>query len=141
MRHGTTSEQGLSLDPTSPMSGNAPAGTGRPDLLLMAAVQAKDDGFPFAPQVEQLVVDSTTEAEGDIAAWYATRPLKDHEQTPVAVVLGAVHAALDAGDPALVDQTIEEGLALMARWPAYLAGSATGHPELALESSTEAPPS
>jgi len=110
-------------------------GTGRPDYLLIGADRAKREGLSYAAEFERLVLDTYSDADGDLAAWYASRPLKDHESTPISIVLAAVEAAAADGDPALVRETIKQGLVFLARWPSYLAGTA-GHPELALDSNS-----
>lgn len=48
------------------------------------------------------------------------RPLQEHEDDPVRVILSALADAARAGDRRGYQQTLELGLSLLAKWPEYL---------------------
>ncbi len=67
----------------------------------------------------------------------ATRPLEEHEASPVSIILGAFEAAEDKGDAEAQIEVLRLGLTLLAKWPEYLLMTPTGHPSLAFRTPAE----
>lgn len=61
----------------------------------------------------------------------ATRPLEEHEASPVSILLATHQAVLEQGDAESVTEVLQVGLALLAKWPHYLAAMEE-HPSLEL---------
>lgn len=97
---------------------------------MAEAQSAAEQGQPFAEEFAVMV----SSAFGDdraplLRATIARRPLKPHEASPVSVVGRTVMAAVDSGDRDAVQEALQVGLSLLAKWPAFLDGFIDGHPD------------
>ncbi|HVE98494.1 MAG TPA: hypothetical protein VNA12_04875 [Mycobacteriales bacterium] len=84
------------------------------DYLLVVADQAAERGQAFADIFRLMLAESRTDGSlGD-------RALRPHEATPVDVIARAYEAAVRRRDRAAQHEIVMQGLALLARWPAFL---------------------
>jgi hypothetical protein len=115
--------------------GKRPTLTG-PDYLLGMGEQLARDGAPFAAEFRDMVMDAIRPDVfggtfgATLAEVAATRPLREHEAGPVAVIIAAAEMAARHKDRQSVDEIIRVGAALLAKWPDWLLSRNDGHPEL-----------
>lgn len=100
-----------------------------PDLLLAIADRAVEQDLPYTGAFHDMVIDAFS-GDDRLAALVARRPLKDHENAPVSVILTAAEVAgKELRDPQAFREVLRVGLILLAKWPEYLV-TAHAHPDL-----------
>jgi hypothetical protein len=112
-----------------PFGRKGPKMTGA-DFLLAMADDARQSGLPYAERFQHMVWQAFGNETMLTTELVAKRPLKDHESTPVAVILAAHKAARERGDLQARGEVLGVGLALLAKWPEYLAFGTEHHPTL-----------
>lgn len=103
-----------------------------PDYLIGAADGAAADGQPFAEEFRDLVwttFSSSSEGPLRLAEMTAQRPLKAHETSPVAIILRAAAMARQDNDDKALDEVLQVGMSLLAKWPSFLLSRVDGHPD------------
>jgi hypothetical protein len=111
-----------------PFMRKAPKMTGADFLMAMADEAARNHqayADEFRVYLDAAFSDETLLSTEIIAQ----SPLKEHEASPVAIILGAHKAALELGDKEAPTEVLRVGMALLARWPYFLVGSTYGHPD------------
>jgi hypothetical protein len=111
-----------------PFMRNAPKMTGA-DLLMAMADEAARNHQAYAEEFQVYLGAVFSDEKLLPTEIIAQSPLKDHEASPVAVILGAHKAAVELGDKEAPTEILRVGLALLARWPYFLVGSTYGHPD------------
>lgn len=104
-----------------------------PDYLLAIADEAAESGQPFAGEFRSMLMSCFSGQELFLIEMEASRPLKEHEASPVSIILGALAMASDRGDKESAQEILTVGLSILAKWPTWLAVTADGHPELDLK--------
>lgn len=100
------------------------------DYLMYMADDAMKSGLPYAERFQHMVWQAFGDETMLETELVAQRPLKDHESTPVSVILSAYKAASKRGDVESRGEVFLTGLMLLAKWPEYLAVGADRHPTL-----------
>jgi hypothetical protein len=103
------------------------------DFLLLMATEAKERRLPYAERFQHMVMQALDPFDGEgmlTTELVAQRPLKEHEETPVRVILAAHQAARERGDVQARGEVMGLGLALLAKWPEYLLFGTDRHPTL-----------
>lgn len=100
------------------------------DYLIGVAHEAAERGQPYADAFRRMVTDAFMSDGMLLAESTAQRPLREHEASPVAIVLGAYQLAANNRDRKSVDEVLDVGLSLLAKWPAYLVAFGDSHPDL-----------
>jgi hypothetical protein len=112
-----------------PFGRKGPKMTGA-DYLLAMADDARQSGLPYADLFQHMVMQAFGDETLLTTEVVAKRPLKDHESTPVMVILTACKAARESRDMEARGEVLGVGLALLAKWPEYLAVGTGRHPTL-----------
>lgn len=102
-----------------------------PDLILAVAERAREREQPFSVEFSTMVQQAILGRDMLLTEATATRPLDEHEASPVSILLGAYQAAINQGDAESIMEVLQFGLALLAKWPSYLAVMEE-HPSLEL---------
>lgn len=102
------------------------------DYLMAMADDARQSGHPYAERFQHMVMQAFADEHEAMLTTelVAQRPLKDHEKTPVSVILAAYKAASSRGDVESRGEVFLTGLMLLAKWPEYLAVGTERHPTL-----------
>lgn len=111
-----------------------------PDYLLGVARRSADEGQPFADVFSDMVFQAFSGSPLNdvlLAGMTAQRPLREHEASPVAIILAAAEMAKANGDSAGLDEVLRVGLTLLAKWPAFLLSRVDGHPDFDWRSTNE----
>lgn len=90
------------------------------DLLLVAAESAAQSSQPYAYEFLLMIRQAASGYASLVTEAIANRPLKEHEASPVAIILGAAELAYQRGDDVAVREVLRVGTALLAKWPEYL---------------------
>lgn len=90
-----------------------------PDFMIAIASTAAEQGRAFAAEFQQMVIDSFMGGRSPRET-VASRALEEHEVAPVAIIMGAMEAALEQGDEESYEEVVRVGLSLLAKWPDYL---------------------
>jgi hypothetical protein len=114
-----------------PFGRKGPKMTGA-DYLMYMADDAMKSGLPYAERFQHMVMQAFGDEHEAMLTTelVAQRPLKDHESTPVSVILSAYKAASKGGDVESRGEVFLTGLMLLAKWPEYLAFGTEHHPTL-----------
>jgi hypothetical protein len=104
------------------------------EYLTLFAERVRDLGMPYSQEFLFMLSDmasvqtDTPVLGGELVA---ARPLWDEEKTPAGIVnAAAAYAAIDNGDLEALQQVLDLGLHLLAKWPSYLCTVGDGHPHL-----------
>jgi hypothetical protein len=103
------------------------------DFLLLMAEEARERRLPYAERFQHMVSQALNPFDREAmltTELVAQRPLKEHEETPIRVILAAHKAARERGDVQARGEVLGLGLALLAKWPEYLVFGAEHHPTL-----------
>jgi hypothetical protein len=111
-----------------PFMRKAPKMTGA-DFLMAMADEAARNHQAYAEEFQVYLGAAFSDEKLLSTGIIAQSPLKEHEASPVAIILGAHKAAVELGDKEAPAEVLRVGLALLARWPYFLVGSTYGHPD------------
>lgn len=103
-----------------------------PDYLNDLAERAATSGQPYADLFQTMIQAAFADNPQLIIELVASRELKEHEASPVSIILAAHKMALDSHDAESAEEVLRVGLALLAKWAHWLCCTADGHPDLEL---------
>lgn len=106
------------------------------DYLLGIADTCQKQGQPYAAEFRRMIMQCYGDDDLLIGEVIAKRPLREYEASPASILVNAVQLATQRGDTTAIDEILRVGLALLAKWPDYLAASADGHPNLEFKASS-----
>jgi hypothetical protein len=104
------------------------------DYLIATAKHAADQGQPWAAEFADMVADVFIGDDLLLGPMIAKRPLEAHEASPVSIILSSMQMAESKKDHASAVEVRQLGLALLAKWPAYLCARVDGHPDFEFRS-------
>jgi hypothetical protein len=91
------------------------------DYLLGISDTCQKQGQPYAAEFRRMVMQCYGTEELLIGEVIAKRPLKEHEASPASIIINAVELAQQRGDTESIEEILRVGMALLAKWPDYLA--------------------
>jgi hypothetical protein len=104
------------------------------EYLTLFAERVRDLEMPYSQEFLYMLRDMAwvqTETPVLGGELVAARPLWDEEKTPAGIVnAAAASAAIDNSDLEALQQVLDLGLHLLAKWPSYLCIVGDGHPHL-----------
>lgn len=101
------------------------------DFIIAVANQMAESDKPFANQFLMMVQQAMLNEGMLVTQITAARALNDDEATAVAIIFTAFQMAMEKGDREAPAEVLRVGLALLAKWPEYLAVM-DAHPRLSL---------
>jgi hypothetical protein len=101
------------------------------DHLIMSAQSAVDSGLPYSDVFRDMLYSAVVPHGADalLLEMIASRPLVAHEAGPATIIDAAVQVALEQRDAKGALEATILGVALLAKWPDYLA-AIDQHPTL-----------
>jgi hypothetical protein len=110
------------------------------EYLALCAKNAGTAGMPYAQAFQWMlrdlahVQDEPPLLGGEVVM---ARPPWDEEKTPQAIVNVAAGLAIDYGDTEGLNEVLQLGLSLLAKWPSYLCQLTDGHPHMQMKVASE----